>query len=51
MRRLTYVLVTVIGLSLFPSCADQTTDFEEITEQANTNPNGHDEDEDCNENC
>lgn len=51
MRRVTYVLVTLIGLSFFTSCADQSSDFEEITEQASTGTTSHEEDEDCNENC
>ncbi|MEL7147630.1 MAG: hypothetical protein AAFO69_14740 [Bacteroidota bacterium] len=49
MRRVTYVIVTLIGLSFFASCSNQSSDFEEIIEQVSTT--GHAEDEDCNENC
>ena len=51
MRRVVYVLITVISLSFFASCSNQSSDFEEITEQVNSNPTGHEEDVDCNENC
>ena len=51
MRRVKFVVVTLIGMSFFASCSDQTSDFEEITEQVNSGTTGHGEDDECNENC